>query len=126
MLWMVQKVFFGQITHHENSQLSDVNGRELAVALPFVALVLVMGLVPQPFLDRIAPSTERFIARAQVAYNGGEPNNLVPMNVMALPPAEPSSAPSEPARIQAAGPSLPVRPTQTPRLLLPYKAETQP
>jgi NADH-quinone oxidoreductase subunit M len=25
-----------------------------------------MGLVPQPFLDRIAPATDRFVARAQL------------------------------------------------------------
>src|ERR671912_638848 len=45
MLWMVQRVFFGQITHHENAHLKDLNGRELATVAPFIILVLVMGLM---------------------------------------------------------------------------------
>src|ERR1700730_8012979 len=43
MLWMVQRVFFGPLTHRENHTLVDFNGRELAAALPFVVLVVVMG-----------------------------------------------------------------------------------
>ena len=53
MLWMVQRVFFGQVTHRENLHLKDLTWRELATVLPFVVLVLVMGLIPQPFLERL-------------------------------------------------------------------------
>ncbi|AGC42472.1 NADH dehydrogenase I subunit M [Myxococcus stipitatus DSM 14675] len=70
MLWMVQKVFFGSLTHRENQHLSDMNLREMLTVLPFIILVGVMGLMPQPFLDRIAPSTDRFIARARVGTPG--------------------------------------------------------
>jgi len=66
MLWMVQRVFFGPISHRENRSLLDLNGREIATALPFVLLVLAMGLLPQPFLDRLAPSSSRFVARASL------------------------------------------------------------
>ncbi len=64
MLWMVQRVFFGPLANPENKVLKDLNKRELAVATPFIVLVLVMGLHPQPILDVIAPSTDRFVARA--------------------------------------------------------------
>ncbi len=70
MLWMVQRVFFGQLTHRENAHLRDLNVRELLSAAPFVVLVLVMGLWPQPFLDRLEPSTERYVARAM--FGAGE------------------------------------------------------
>lgn len=71
MLWMVQKVFFGQVTHQENLSLKDLSKRELVAALPFIALIAVMGLKPQPFLDVLNTSTERYIARAQYASGEG-------------------------------------------------------
>jgi NADH-quinone oxidoreductase subunit M len=74
MLWMVQKVFFGGLTHRENQGLSDLNLREFATVLPFLVLVLVMGLMPQPFLNRIAPSTDRFISRATFGAPGSTVN----------------------------------------------------
>ena len=96
MLWMVQKVFFGTITHRENQFLKDMNLREFATVAPFLVLVLVMGLMPQPFLDRIAPSTERFIARASVgnpAMTQADPS-LLQVQVQPLPPTETAAAPA--------------------------------
>jgi NADH-quinone oxidoreductase subunit M len=97
MLWMVQKVFFGPLTHRENQGLTDLSLREFATVAPFLILVLVMGLMPQPFLDRINPSTERFITRA----NLGAPGSRVQasdarISVMGLPPADLAAAPNAP------------------------------
>jgi NADH-quinone oxidoreductase subunit M len=87
MLWMVQRVFFGPITRPENASLSDMSRRELAVTLPFVVLVVVMGLKPQPLLDVIAPSTDRFIARAWYARApDAVPDATVQVTVRPLPP----------------------------------------
>jgi NADH-quinone oxidoreductase subunit M len=96
MLWMVQKVFFGQLTHRENAHLPDISLRELAAALPFVALVLVMGIRPQPFLDRLAPSTDRFVARATYALDKQHESEVaVRMNVQPLPAQNPGAEPIE-------------------------------
>lgn len=92
MLWMVQRVFFGPLTRPENRGLKDLNGREIAAALPFVLLVLVMGLQPQPILDVLAPSTNRFVARAHYAVaSDGPSDSLVMVTVMPLPPRPPAS-----------------------------------
>ncbi len=90
MLWMVQKVFFGALTHRENVALTDMNKRELVTVLPFLVLVLVMGLRPQPFLDRLEPSTNRFIARAGLSLPGAARvgDETLRVTTMALPPAE--------------------------------------
>ncbi len=86
MLWMVQKVFFGQVTHQENLTLKDMDKRELAAALPFIILIAVMGLRPQPFLDVLNTSTERYIARAKFAAGDGTSDErLVRVNVRQLP-----------------------------------------
>lgn len=67
MLWMVQKVFFGTVTHQENLGLKDLSPREIIAVVPLLVLIGVMGLRPQPFLDMLNPPTERFLARAQYA-----------------------------------------------------------
>ncbi|OJT17884.1 NADH dehydrogenase [Archangium sp. Cb G35] len=97
MLWMVQKVFFGPLTHRENQGLTDLNLREFATVAPFLVLVLVMGLMPQPFLDRINPSTERFLQRAELGIPGSQvrPSD-VQISVMGLPPAGLAAAPNAP------------------------------
>ncbi|HYO58002.1 NADH-quinone oxidoreductase subunit M [Archangium sp.] len=97
MLWMVQKVFFGPLTHRENQGLSDLSLREFATVLPFLILVLVMGLMPQPFLDRINPSTERFVTRANLGAPGSRVQaSDVRISVMGLPPAGLAAVPHSP------------------------------
>jgi NADH-quinone oxidoreductase subunit M len=46
MLWLYQRVAFGKITNPHNERLADMNMREVAAALPLVALVFVIGLYP--------------------------------------------------------------------------------
>jgi NADH-quinone oxidoreductase subunit M len=93
MLWMVQKVFFGQVTHQENLTLKDLNGRELAAAIPFLVLIVVMGFKPQPILDVLNPASERFVARAK--YASGEGNiddSKVRVQVRTLPSSQVAAA----------------------------------
>jgi len=87
MLWMVQRVFFGQVTHRENAHLRDLGFRELVTALPLVAAALLMGLYPQPLLERLKTPTERFVARVNVGVPGVEQDDdAVRFTVMPLPP----------------------------------------
>ncbi len=97
MLWMVQKVFFGGLTHRENQHLTDMNLRESLTVLPFIVLVGVMGLMPQPFLDRIQPSTDRYIARARVGTPGATVEaDRVRVEVMQLPSTRTAALPAAP------------------------------
>src|SRR5439155_26244074 len=50
MLWMYQRVIFGPLKHAENKTLVDLSRREVVVFAPILALMLVMGLYPRPFL----------------------------------------------------------------------------
>jgi NADH-quinone oxidoreductase subunit M len=58
MLWMFRRVFFGPMTHPENQKLSDLNQRELLILIPVVALIIIMGIYPQPFLSRMKPAVD--------------------------------------------------------------------
>ena len=104
MLYMVQKVFFGQLTHPENRNLKDLNLREFAAVAPFLALIVVMGLRPQPILDMLASSTERYVARAQYATATGDAGQedgrvrvrAIPMPAGAVAQAQPAPQPPPP------------------------------
>ena len=68
LLWMYQRVIFGPITHEENRTLTDLSTRELVVIAPVIALCVVMGLFPTPFLSRIEPSVARIVERVQPTH----------------------------------------------------------
>jgi NADH-quinone oxidoreductase subunit M len=92
MLWMVQRVFFGPLTHVENARLKDLDLRELLTGLPFVVLVLLMGVQPQFFLDRLKTSTDRYLARAQIGLNLPIQDERTRVAVIPLPSSEPVAA----------------------------------
>jgi NADH-quinone oxidoreductase subunit M len=65
MLWFYERAIFGAVTKPVNERLPDLGGRELAIALPLVALVFWIGVYPSPFLHRINGSVEALHARLQ-------------------------------------------------------------
>lgn len=56
LLWMVYRMFYGTLDREENRAMADMNGRELALMLPLVILMVWLGFAPQPFLDKTAPT----------------------------------------------------------------------
>ena len=66
MLWMFQRVMFGELTNPKNQVLKDLNVREVAIMLPLVFLIFFMGVYPRPFIDTMAPSIDRLIAQVKV------------------------------------------------------------
>jgi NADH-quinone oxidoreductase subunit M len=100
MLWMVQRVFFGPIDRPENGGLKDLDLREGLTAWAFMLIVLYMGLQPQPLLDRIAPATDRFVARAALGTPASAKVKDADVRVT-VPPVEGAPAPLPPAPVTA-------------------------
>lgn len=71
MLWMLQRVLFGAVTHPENTTLRDLNAREVGLLIPLLVLMLLMGVYPRPFLDRSKASVEAVRARVAGPPTGG-------------------------------------------------------
>ena len=71
MLWMLQRVVFGTKTSDANAKLSDLNAREVGLLLPLLALMLFMGIYPQPFLNRSRASVEAARQRLAAPQSGG-------------------------------------------------------
>jgi NADH-quinone oxidoreductase subunit M len=56
ILWMIQRVFHGELRHPENAGLSDLSLREAAILTPLVVLALFMGLASPLFTKTIEPA----------------------------------------------------------------------
>lgn len=65
LLWMFQRVMLGPLDKPENAGLKDLSLREIAVFAPLVVMMFVMGLYPQPFLSRMEPTVEAYLADLQ-------------------------------------------------------------
>jgi len=63
LLWAYQRVFHGPIEIEENRHVRDLSLREGFAIVPLVAAIVLMGVWPKPFLDRMAPALERVRAR---------------------------------------------------------------
>jgi NADH-quinone oxidoreductase subunit M len=63
MLWMYQRVMFGELTHEANKYLADLTPREVAVLVPVILVIVWIGLYPQPFLRRMEASTRAIVER---------------------------------------------------------------
>ncbi|GAB5521101.1 MAG: NADH-quinone oxidoreductase subunit M [Rhodothermales bacterium] len=57
LLWMLYRMFFGPITHEANATMKDLNGREVALLMPLLILMVVMGFAPNGFLKLSEPAT---------------------------------------------------------------------
>jgi NADH-quinone oxidoreductase subunit M len=62
MLWMFQRVMFGEITKEENRKLKDLSLREIIVLIPIILFIIQIGVYPKPFLSRIEPTVKNLIA----------------------------------------------------------------
>jgi len=65
MLWMFQRVVWGEPTLQENKDLKDLSGREWAVLVPVVVLMFWIGLYPKPFLGTSKASVRHLISHVR-------------------------------------------------------------
>ena len=61
LLWAYGRVFQGE-PRVENRELGDLGAREVAMLAPVLVLIVVLGIYPKPFLERIEPSARRAVA----------------------------------------------------------------
>ncbi len=62
MLWLFFRMFLGPLTNPHNQTLTDLDGREIALLTPLMALMLLVGLAPTPFFEAMRPAVERLLA----------------------------------------------------------------
>ncbi len=62
MLWMFQRVMFGQVTNEKNQKLKDLSWREIAIFAPLLLFIVWIGVYPNTFLHKTKATTENFLA----------------------------------------------------------------
>ncbi|MEZ4743097.1 MAG: NADH-quinone oxidoreductase subunit M [Bdellovibrionota bacterium] len=65
MLTLCKAVLFGPVKHEENKALQDLTAREYGYLVPLAVLIIVMGVFPNFFLDKIRPSIDHLAKNYQ-------------------------------------------------------------
>ena len=68
MLWLYQRMFFGNIENPKNRDLNDLNWREWAYMLPLVIMSLWIGIYPKPFTDFIQRPVNAVVKQVRPSY----------------------------------------------------------
>jgi len=82
MLWLYQRMFFGEITNEKNKLLPDLNAREWAYMLPLVIMSLWIGMYPGPFLRYIEKPVNALVRQVRPNYQmPGQPATSTPVQI---------------------------------------------
>ena len=60
-LWMVKRVYFGDVANADVKALTDINGREFLMLAILAVAVLWMGLYPKPVTDAMNPAVTELL-----------------------------------------------------------------
>jgi len=71
MLWMYQRVMFGELTRPENKVLKDLSGREVLVLSCVTLFIFWIGIYPQTFLSRMEPTVKSYLVQVEKKYQAG-------------------------------------------------------
>ena len=77
LLWAYQRTFHGPITNDENRVLKDLTPRERLVLAPLIVFIVLIGVWPRPFLDRIEPSVQKVVDASSGATRRSTPPTSV-------------------------------------------------
>ncbi|MBL8150666.1 MAG: NADH-quinone oxidoreductase subunit M [Blastocatellia bacterium] len=68
MLWLYQRIFFGEVQNESNRTLKDLSVREWAYLLPLVVFAFAIGIYPKPILDYIQEPARIIVKQVKHDY----------------------------------------------------------
>jgi len=74
LLWMYQRIFYGDVTNPKNKTLRDLDAREQVSLWPLVVASLVMGVAPMLWLHSIDPSVSAALKQFSGVTQAAIPN----------------------------------------------------
>jgi NADH-quinone oxidoreductase subunit M len=66
-LWMVKRVYFGDVANDHVRELTDINAREFVMLAVLALAVLAMGVYPKPFTDVMQVSVAELLQHVAVS-----------------------------------------------------------
>jgi NADH-quinone oxidoreductase subunit M len=100
MLWMFQRVMFGELDNPKNQKLTDLNAREIGIMVPLIIMIFVMGIYPKPFIDKMDPAIKKLVSQVRpVSMNAQNVQGTIPAlpaghPAMEMPAGHPAAAPA--------------------------------
>jgi NADH-quinone oxidoreductase subunit M len=67
LLWLFFRMFQGPVSDAHNQGLTDLSRREVALLVPLVFFIFMIGLYPRPFFDAMAPAVNLIASQVQIA-----------------------------------------------------------
>jgi NADH-quinone oxidoreductase subunit M len=65
MLWLYQRVFYGETSEEVKHHMPDLNVREWACIVPLIVMMVWMGMLTQTFLPTISEATSRILDQSK-------------------------------------------------------------
>jgi NADH-quinone oxidoreductase subunit M len=94
ILWMVQRVLYGEVTHPENALLRDLSAREAVILVPLAVLALFMGLASPLFTRTIEPTAAALVQDIRIRAGASGARTAHTGAGAAAPAGAPTSAPA--------------------------------
>ena len=66
MLWLYQRLMFGDVTQAETRGLPDLSAREVALMVPIIVLMFWIGVYPNTFLRKMDASSAHLFEQTRV------------------------------------------------------------
>jgi NADH-quinone oxidoreductase subunit M len=85
MLWMYQRVFFGQLSEEVRHHMPELNAREWACAIPLIVMMVWMGMYSQSFIPIISETNARILQDRVLQVKTLQQNNA-PVQVSSQTP----------------------------------------
>jgi NADH-quinone oxidoreductase subunit M len=67
MLWMYQRVFFGEVSDHVKHHIPDFNMREWVCIVPLVVMMVWMGIYTQTFLAPVSEANTKILNQIKMS-----------------------------------------------------------
>jgi NADH-quinone oxidoreductase subunit M len=71
LLWLYQRVFFGQVTNAKNERLPDLSPRELVYFAPLIIAAFWIGLYPKPLFQVLEQPVNQLVQTVRPGYPSG-------------------------------------------------------
>lgn len=68
MLWLYQRMFFGELDNPQNAKLKDLSNRERAYMMPLVLLAVWIGVYPAPFIKYIVQPVNAVVRQLNAVH----------------------------------------------------------